>query len=184
MEGDRPGWNVRLREVLHDCDVANEQFFVILVVPVQGAARGFSEKELTIGLFDGGRNKVVPVTVYQPEKQSSETKTVIFNHGYDGNRNVKSSRTYSCLDRFLAGKGYYVISVQHELPHDPLLAMEGNLMETRMPNRERGVKNILFAIQKFRTLKPGLDWGRLSDRALKRRGHGHVFCGQAPPFGR
>lgn len=39
--------------------------------------------------------------------------------------------------------------------------MEGNLMETRMPDRERGVKNILFAIQEFRTLKPGLDWGRL-----------------------
>lgn len=136
-------------------------FFVILVVLVQSAAHGFSQMEFTIGLFDGGRNRVVPVTVYQPEKESSETKVIIFNHGYDGNRNVKSSQAYSYLNRFLAGKGYYVISIQHELPQDPLLAMEGNLMEARMPNWERGVENILFAIQEFRKLKPGLDWGKL-----------------------
>ena len=136
-------------------------FFVILVVLVQSAAHGFSQMEFTIGLFDGGRNRVVPVTVYQPEKESSETKVIIFNHGYDGNGNVKSSQAYSYLNRFLAGKGYYVISIQHELPQDPLLAMEGNLMEARMPNWERGVENILFAIQEFRKLKPGLDWGKL-----------------------
>ncbi len=34
-------------------------------------------------------------------------------------------------------------------------------MEARMPNWERGVENILFAIQEFRKLKPGLDWGKL-----------------------
>ena len=41
---------------------------------------------------------------------------------------------------------------------DPLLAMEGNFMETRMPNWERGVANILFTIQEFKKLKPQLNW--------------------------
>mgnify|MGYP001145976917 CR=1 FL=1 len=49
-------------------------FFVILVVLVQSAAHGFSQMEFTIGLFDGGRNRVVPVTVYQTERESSERK--------------------------------------------------------------------------------------------------------------
>lgn len=74
---------------------------------------------------------------------------VIFNHGYDGNRNSKSNQAYSCLPRFLADKGFYVISIQHELPRDPPLAMEGPFMETRLPNWERGVGNILFVLQKF-----------------------------------
>ena len=79
-------------------------FFVILVVLVQSAAHGFSQMEFTIGLFDGGRNRVVPVTVYQPEKESSETKVIIFNHGYDGNRNVKSSQAYSYLKGVLCNQ--------------------------------------------------------------------------------
>lgn len=42
-------------------------------------------------------------------------------------------------------------------PHDPPLAMEGPFMETRLPNWERGVGNILFVLQEFRKLKPSLD---------------------------
>lgn len=38
--------------------------------------------------------------------------------------------------------------------------MEGPFMETRLPNWERGVGNILFVLQEFRKLKPSLDWGR------------------------
>lgn len=128
---------------------------------VQGITTGFSQTEFSTCLFDSARDRVVPVTVYQPEKECPGTRVVIFNHGYDGNSNPKSSQTYSYLTRFLAEKGFYVISVQHELPHDPLLSMEGNLMESRMPNWERGVGNILFVLQEFRKLKPALDWGKL-----------------------
>lgn len=54
-----------------------------------------------------------------------------------------------------------MISIQHELPNDPLLAMEGDFMQTRMPNWERGVANIYFTIQEFKKLKPQLDWDKL-----------------------
>ena len=80
---------------------------------------------------------------------------------YDGNKNRKSNQTYSYLTRFLSQKGFYVISIQHELPNDPLLAMEGDFMQTRMPNWERGVANIYFTIQEFKKLKPQLDWDKL-----------------------
>lgn len=123
--------------------------------------QGFSQTEFSTCLFDTSRNRVIPIAVYQPRKVNSKTKVVIFSHGYDGNKNIQSNQTYSYLTRFLSQKGFYVISVQHELPDDPLLAMEGPFMETRMPNWERGVTNILFTIQEFRKLKPQLDWNSL-----------------------
>lgn len=61
----------------------------------------------------------------------------------------------------MAEKGYYVISIQHELSDDPLLAIEGNFMETRMPNWKRGEENILFTIREFKKLKPNLQWEKL-----------------------
>lgn len=54
-----------------------------------------------------------------------------------------------------------MISIQHELSDDPLLAMEGNFMETRMPNWKRGEENILFTIREFKKLKPNLQWEKL-----------------------
>lgn len=105
-------------------------------------------------LYDSARNRPIPVAVYQPARSTENAKVIIFNHGYDGNKNSQSNKTYSCLTRPLSRKGYYVISIQHELPNDPLLAMEGDFMKTRMPNWERGVENILFTINEFKKLKP------------------------------
>lgn len=100
--------------------------------------------------FDTSRNRVIPLAVYQPHKVNLKTKVIIFSHGYDGNKNNKSNQTYAYLTRFLSQKGFYVISIQHELVDDPLLAMEGNFMETRMPNWERGVANILLLFRNLR----------------------------------
>ena len=121
----------------------------------------FSQTEFTTCLFDGARNRVIPITVYQPQKVNLKTKVIIFSHGYDGNKNSKSNQTYAYLTRFLSQKGFYVISIQHELSNDSLLAMEGDFMQTRMPNWEGGVSNIYFTIQEFKKLKPQLDWDKL-----------------------
>jgi len=131
---------------------------IIVFVLLLSTFSCFSQTEFTTCLFDASRNRVIPIAVYQPHKVDLKTKVVIFNHGYDGNKNSKSNQTYAYLTRFLSQKGFYVISIQHELADDPLLAMEGSFMETRMPNWERGVANILFTILEFKKLKPQLDW--------------------------
>lgn len=123
------------------------------------ATCSFAQSEFSTCLFDSTRNRPIPVAIYQPKKMSTHTQVIIFNHGYDGNKNSRSNKTYSYLTRFLSEKGYYVISIQHELPNDPLLSMEGNFMETRMPNWKQGVDNILFTINEFKKLKPELNWG-------------------------
>lgn len=122
---------------------------------------GYSQIEFSTCILDTSRSRAIPIAVYQPQKVSSKTKVIVFNHGYDANKNIHSNQTYSYLTRFLSQKGFYVISVQHELPDDSLLAMEGRFMVTRMSNWERGVANILFTVQEFKKLKPQLDWDHL-----------------------
>ena len=134
--------------------------FTILLL-LLSLAEVYAQTEFTTSLFDSRRNRIVPVAVYRPKKESARTGVIIFNHGYDGNKNDKSNQSYSYLTRFLAEKGYYVISIQHELSDDPLLAMEGNFMETRMPNWKRGEENILFTIREFKKLKLILQWEKL-----------------------
>lgn len=134
--------------------------FTILLL-LLSLAEVYAQTEFTTSLFDSRRYRIVPVAVYRPKKESARTGVIIFNHGYDGDKNDKSNQSYSYLTRFLAEKGYYVISIQHELSDDPLLAMEGNFMETRMPNCKRGEENILFTIQEFKKLKPDLQWENL-----------------------
>ena len=111
---------------------------IILLISLILSVQCFSQTEFTTCLFDISRNRVIPIAVYQPQKVNSKTKVIIFSHGYDGNKNSKSNQTYSYLTRFLSQKGFYVISIQHELSDDPLLAMEGDFMQTRMPNWEIG----------------------------------------------
>lgn len=133
--------------------------FLFAICGITGA---FAQNEFTICLYDSVRNRMIPVVVYQPVKVTDKTKVIIFNHGYDRNLNPDSNKSYSYLTHFLAEKGYYVISIQHELPDDPLLAMEGNFLETRMPNWKRGVENILFTINEFKKLKQELCWDDLT----------------------
>lgn len=48
--------------------------------------QGFSQTEFNACLFDASRNRVIPITVNQPQKVNSKTKVIVFSHGYDGNK--------------------------------------------------------------------------------------------------
>lgn len=121
----------------------------------------FAQTEFTVKLYDSQRERIVPIAVYEPKHINKKTSVVIFNHGY-GQNATDSYVTYSCLTKPLAMKGYYVISIQHELPDDTPLAMTGEFMKTRLSNWERGVENIVFTIEQFKRLKPELNWNNLS----------------------
>ncbi len=135
---------------------------VILIILLLVSCFGiYAQTEFTTCLYEANRERVIPVAVYVPSKETDKTKVVIFNHGYDQNKNIRSNQTYTYLTRFLSEKGYYVISIQHELPDDPLLAMDEPFIKTRMPNWKRGKNNILFTIREFKKLKPNLKWDEL-----------------------
>ena len=93
-------------------------------------------------LYDSARARRIPVEVYfgAGAGKAPTTETLVVISGGYGIANVG----YSFIANALAGRGYVVASVQHDLPGDEPLARTGNLSEGRRPVWERGARNIEF----------------------------------------
>ena len=66
----------------------------------------------------------------------------ILNHG-----NTVKFTEYSFLANAFAARGYLVVSIQHDLPTDPpMVTKVGELYVGRLPQYQRGIANIRFAI--------------------------------------
>ena len=116
----------------------------------------------TLTYFDQTRNRKIPAAIYQPLNQKKLNKIpVIFSHGWGENQGG-AYFDYSYLTEFLASKGYFVVSIQHELSTDEMLAMEGHLKITRKPNWERGAQNIHYVLSKMKRDFPNLDYQKLA----------------------
>jgi predicted dienelactone hydrolase len=110
----------------------------------------------SLQLVDPTRQRRIPLVRYFPQPSSEPTqklKVALLNHGYHG-----QNTDYAFLAANLVVHGYYVISIQHELPGDEPLAMSGNLYQARYPNWERGVQTIRFVLQDLAQRQPQLDW--------------------------
>ncbi|MDQ1087314.1 alpha/beta hydrolase [Siphonobacter sp. SORGH_AS_1065] len=114
----------------------------------------------TLTLFDTSRNRSIPIAIYQP-KSNLNGIPIIFSHGYGQNKGG-AYLEYSYLTEFLASKGYFIISVQHELPTDSLLPSTGKPQLVRRSNWERGVQNIHFVLQEMKTKYPTLNYAKLA----------------------
>ncbi|RKS98062.1 alpha/beta hydrolase family protein [Chryseobacterium defluvii] len=117
----------------------------------------------TLTLYDTSRNRTIPVAFYRPDLKNkiSNQQIVIFSHGYGQNKGGDYLH-YSYLTENLASKGYFVVSIQHELPTDDLIPTDGKPQIVRMPFWERGVDNILFVVNELKKTKPELDYQHLT----------------------
>lgn len=116
----------------------------------------------TLKLYDSLRQREIPIAIYQPNLQTQKKqKLVIFSHGYGFNRGG-DYLAYSYLNVFLATKGYFVVSIQHELASDSLLPLTGNAKLVRRPFWERGADNIAFVINSLKETNPSLDFKHIS----------------------
>lgn len=117
----------------------------------------------TLTFFDQSRNRKIPVALYHPktDKKIPNQQVIIFNHGYGFNKGGDYF-VYSYLTEKLASKGYFTVSIQHELTTDHLLPTEGNLQMMRRPFWQNGSDNILFVLNKLKKMKPELDYKHLS----------------------
>ena len=116
-------------------------------------------KTTSIELFDQSRKRAIPVITYVSDESKGKADSgivklsvVILSHGYK----IKNTE-YSFLAHNLAEQGYFVASIQHELPDDPELPRTGNLFELRKPFWQRGAANILFVIAELQRIEPNLD---------------------------
>lgn len=117
----------------------------------------------TLKLYDKIRQREIPIAIYKPktDKKLINTKVVIFSHGY--NENIKGSYLgYKYMTEFLATNGFFVVSIQHELPTDSLLPLTGIPQIVRRPFWERGADNILFVINKLKKSNPDLNFKHIS----------------------
>jgi predicted dienelactone hydrolase len=111
----------------------------------------------TLPLVDEARHRSVPVVTYtDASKQTRRPTLAIISHGYGG-----KNTDYGFIANYLATHGYYVASIQHEIPGDEPLPKTGNPYETRKASWERGVQTILFVIAELKKRRPDLDVGNL-----------------------
>ena len=82
----------------------------------------------------------------------------ILNHG-----NTVKNTEYSFLANVFAARGYLSISPQHDLPTDPpMVTKVGELYVGRLPQIERGVANIHFAIEEMKKVQPNADYTQVT----------------------
>jgi hypothetical protein len=82
----------------------------------------------------------------------------ILNHG-----NTVKNTEYSFLANVFAMRGYLSISPQHDLPTDPpMVTKVGELYVGRLPQIQRGVDNIHFAIGEMKKTQPNADYSKVT----------------------
>jgi len=82
----------------------------------------------------------------------------ILNHG-----NTVKFTEYSFLANFLAMRGYMVVSIQHDLEADgPMVTQVGEEYVGRRPHYNRGIANIMFAVDELKRIQPNADYHHLT----------------------
>lgn len=138
---------------------------VLLVVGYVTASK-WAIKHETIAFRDPGRdNRLVAVDVAVRRDKEMQANAgmitlpvAILNHG-----NTVKHTEYSFLANVFAMRGYLSISPQHDLPTDPpMVTKVGELYVGRLPQIQRGVANIHFAIEEMKKLQPNADYTRVT----------------------
>lgn len=114
----------------------------------------------TLSILDSARQRLIPLAITFPAPPADSPGLVIFSHGY-GQNDPRSYLAYGYLTQWLNSQGFVVVSVQHELPADPLLPVEGDLWTGRLPFWERGTDNLFAVIQWLKVTYPALPFDRL-----------------------
>ena len=143
----------------------------------------FDIRREQLALHDASRNRDVPVELAISRRAELKAKifgikprVAIVNHG-----NTVKATEYSFVGDVLATQGYLVAAIQHDLPGDPALSMQGFPFVGRLPSYQRAEKNILFAIGEIKKHYPDPDF-----ETVTMLGHSHggditmYFAGHHP----
>jgi hypothetical protein len=123
-------------------------------------------KHETIAFLDAARdNRVVAVDIAVRRDREMQANAgmitlpvAVLNHG-----NTVKHTEYSFLANVFAMRGYLAISPQHDLPTDPpMVTKVGELYVGRLPQIQRGVDNIHFAIAEMKKVQPNADYAKVT----------------------
>ena len=120
----------------------------------------------TLTFYDPARdNRPVPVDIAVRRDKEMQANAgmirlpvAILNHG-----NTVKNTEYSFLANVFAMRGYLSMSPQHDLPTDPpMVTKVGELYVGRLPQIERGVANIHFAVEEMKKVQPNADYTKVT----------------------
>ena len=138
----------------------------VLVAVAYFTASKWAIRHETIAFHDPDRdNRLVAVNIAvrrDKEMQANagliKLPVAILNHG-----NTVKHTEYSFLSNVFAWRGYLSISPQHDLPTDPpMVTKVGELYVGRLPQIQRGVANIHFAIHEMKKVQPNADYEKVT----------------------
>src|SRR5437667_6447505 len=138
----------------------------VLVTVAYFTASKWAIRHDTFAFHDAERdNRLVAVEVavrrdklMQADAGLIKLPVAILNHG-----NTVKHNEYSFLANAFAARGYLVIAPQHDLPSDPpMVTKAGELYVGRLPQIQRGVANIKFAVEEMKKIQPNADYDRLT----------------------
>src|ERR1043165_6436399 len=137
----------------------------VLVVGYFTASKWAIRHEM-LTFYDASRGNR-PVPVYIAVRRDKEMQAnagmiklpvAVLNHG-----NTVKNTEYSFLANVFAMRGYLAISPQHDLPTDPpMVTKVGEPYVGRLPQIERGVANIHFAIDEMKKIQPNADYTKVT----------------------
>ena len=114
-------------------------------------------------ILRGDREVSVDIAVRRDREMAAaadwtELPVAIINHG-----NSVRFTEYSFLANALAARGFYVVSIQHDLDSDgPMITKAGEEYAGRHLHYSRGLQNIQFAIEQLKTIQPNADFRSLT----------------------
>ena len=138
----------------------------VLVAVAYFTASKWAIRHETIALHDPARdNRLVAVSVAVRRDKEMQANAglinlpvAILNHG-----NTVKNTEYSFLANAFAWRGYLAISPQHDLPTDPpMVTKVGEPYVGRLPQIQRGVANIHFAIHEMEKAQPNADYQKVT----------------------
>jgi hypothetical protein len=123
-------------------------------------------KHETLAFHDPARNNrlvAVDIAVRRDKEMQANAGMIklpvaILNHG-----NTVKNTEYSFIANIFAARGYLAISPQHDLPTDPpMVTRVGEPYVGRLPQIERGIANIHFAIDEMKKVQPNADYAKVT----------------------
>src|SRR6202140_3022602 len=137
-----------------------------LVIVAYFTASQWAIRHETLTFYDATRENrpvAVDIAVRRDKELQANAGMItlpvaILNHG-----NTVKFTEYSFLANVFAFRGYMAISVQHDLPTDPpMVTKVGELYVGRLPQIQRGVANIRFAVDEMKRVQPNADYDRVT----------------------
>jgi pimeloyl-ACP methyl ester carboxylesterase len=138
----------------------------VLTAAAYVTASKWAIRHETITFYDPARDNrpvAVDIAVRRDKEMQANADMItlpvaILNHG-----NTVKFTEYSFLANVFAARGYLAVSIQHDLPTDPpMVTKVGELYVGRLPQYQRDIANIRFAIKQMKNVQPNADYDHLT----------------------